>query len=176
MSENISAVSVQIDASQPMLFAGRFNPPERGITEVPIKLIGDGYCEVTANGLHIQGFKQNTRGRNFSNCLAVLCIVLFRINLLMCLFVTIVYIAYWYFICSRQSETTGEVVELLIPWGNVPYVRANAKSDDLVIQVKKFRHQKTRYAGGLFFSPADDKQTLLEALQSHGVRYKRLWG
>jgi hypothetical protein len=176
MSENVSSVSVQIDASPHMRFAGRFNPPETGITEVPIKVSGDGYCEVTADGLHIQGFKQNTRGRNLSNFLAVFCFVLLRVNLLLFFLGVALYAFYWCFVCNRQSETTGEVVELLIPWGNIPYVRANAKSNNLVIQVKKFRHQKTRYAGGLFFSPAGDKQVLLEALQGYGVRYKRLWG
>ena len=160
------------------IFEGTFNPPIIGSREAPIKIAGSGFCDVTFDGLRIQGFKQ-TPIINSSQFVILFLIVLFGVAIIKALWsampawlvntlITAPFtMAIPHFLKGQGTDHQGESIELLIPWDKISSARLDKVSGDLIIHIKKFRHQDERYEGALFFNPSDGSDSLLNALQEH---------
>lgn len=152
-------------------FSGTFAPPRIGFSSVPIRIIGDGSCELTTDGLWVRGFKdiRLTSDEAVKDCLWLfLCLVFTLAGLFIFLFAgfgLLVRLIYRFV----QQKVQGKPIELVIPWDRVSYIRGDAESGALVIHVKKLRSSQGSYKGELFFL-ANDPEAFLSGLMSYGIK------
>jgi hypothetical protein len=171
------------------IFEGTFKAPVMGLHEVPIKITGLGRCELTSDGLMIQGFKQMSNINSFQ--LGILFFaILFAICGIQALWTTMpswlkngsfmipFLMTFIQFTKGQGTDHQGESIELFIPWEYILGVKLEkGLGQDLdsiiIILVKKFRYHNDRYEGGLFFYPSNGIDPLLDALQDRGFQCKR---
>ncbi len=154
------------------IFQGTFKPPVIGRQQVPIKITGSGYCDVTSDGLGIQGFKQTSKV-NSSQLFILFFILFFGLAGLRAiwpempnwLMIIPFSVAIFPFTQSQGTDHQSEPIELFIPWQYISDAKLDKDSMAVMICVKKFRHQNERYKGALFFDPLDGADSLLKALQ-----------
>lgn len=161
------------------VFEGTFQPPVIGTDEIPIKINGLGKCELTAHGLHIQGYKHPPKVS--SSLLFILFfaaffeIILLRVvwpdipkwlNLLPASVIIAPYLR------GQGNDHQGEPIELLIPWVYVNRVKVEKVSSAVMIRIKQYRYKNERYKGALYFHPAQGSESFLRALQEHYIHCK----
>ncbi|NJM46086.1 MAG: hypothetical protein HC860_07815 [Alkalinema sp. RU_4_3] len=128
------------------VFDGMFKPPTISIQANPVKIAGSGCCEVTPDGLRIQGFKQTAQLG--STQLAIAFLVVFFIGHFIggmigwgmkAAGVGLLYSASK----GQGTDHKGEKIDLLIPWENVAKASFNKASDVVTIQVANFEFRRS---------------------------------
>jgi hypothetical protein len=166
---------------QEIIFEGIFKPPVIGNDHIPIKITGSGACEVTLDGLKIQGYRQKNRVKS-----SILFISFFGLFFGLALIQGVLKIeipkVLWGlpfsvfiipFISGSGNDHQGESIQLLIPWDKVSHAKFYKGLMCVGILIKKFRHQNEPYQGELFFAPSDAThgvESFLIALRAQGVK------
>lgn len=156
--------------SNTILFAGTFKPPTISIQIPPIKIAGQGCCEIMSDGLKVQGFKQTPQMGSAQ--LAISFLIIFFIGSFIggiigwsmkAAGVGLLYSAAQ----GKGTDHKGEKIELFIPWENVEKASLNQASSLVTIQVRNFRLQEKYYKkGALFFYTSKNADGLLSAVMN----------
>ncbi|WP_299415280.1 hypothetical protein [Acaryochloris sp. IP29b_bin.148] len=161
------------------VFEGSFKPPVIGADEVPIKITGLGKCELTSDGLNIQGFKHTPKVSSS------LLFILFFVAFFGIILLRVVWpgIPTWLnvlplgvvvapYLRGQGSDHQDEPIELWVPWEYVAGAKLEKISPAVIIRIKKYRYKNECYKGALYFHPVNESDEFLKALQEHGVQCK----
>ncbi|MFQ4135851.1 hypothetical protein PGN35_005975 [Nodosilinea sp. PGN35] len=158
-------------------FYGEFSPSTIAIKSNSVKVVGDGFCELTDKGLRIQGFKDNRLSKiDWVNAIFWVLFSFVAGFFIFFFWLTGLGYAIGLIYLSKQKNKRGKRIDVLIPWRKIPFYSLDLAADQIIIlHINRFRSRQETFDGKLFFYVDESRNPLdfldfAEELMSYGVR------
>ena len=149
-----------------MRFDGQFVAPLVSPVHTPIAISGDGYCELTPDGLRVHGFRSANSDLLVFGGLVGFLVLLFIASVTLpqvswnAKIAGVTFLAVTGGLSLRNRANTKRPIEFLVPWSSVRKVIVT--ESDVQILVKRHRP-----SGMLYFQPIGERDAFVESLHQH---------